>query len=174
LAGPAVPLPERVQHRPVIRKKRQGDRDAALPEEQVQENLMEDERFCSRIENVAKGSKANAEVSLRLMGRICALLQVTQLDLAGMSKGDAGDFILRSVSRLEKDGNRSSTTLGYVKSFKSWWLFNDLEVTRHVRRRQPFSAAPCTGQETSNRERPRSMQAGYQTIEFRIEAHQLL
>jgi integrase len=99
----------------------------------VYRRLMEDESFSSWIENIARGSKVNAEVTLRRMGRICMLLQTTPPDLARMSKGEAGDVLLRSVSRLEKDGNRSSTIMGYVKSLKGWWLFNDLDVTRQVR-----------------------------------------
>ena len=132
VAGPAVLLPERVQSHAVISRKCQRDRDATVPEEQDR-HLMEDESFSSWIENIARGSKVNAEVTLRRIGRICVLLQTTQLDLAKMSKGEAGDFLFRSVSRLEKDCNRSSTILGYVKSLKGWWLFNDLEVTRQVR-----------------------------------------
>lgn len=31
------------------------------------------------------------------------------------------------VSRLEKEGNRSSSIAGYVKTLKGWWLFNDLD-----------------------------------------------
>jgi hypothetical protein len=78
-------------------------------------------------------SKENAEVTLRRIGHVCALLQITPERLGRMSKGEAGDFLLKVVSRLEKDGNRSSTILGYVKSLKGWWLFNDTEVTRRVR-----------------------------------------
>jgi integrase len=96
-------------------------------------HLLEDEAFASWIENIARGSKVNAEVTLRRIGRICMLLQVTQKDLAVMSKGEAGAFLFRVVSRLESDGNRSSTIAGCVKQLKGWWRFNDLEVTRQVR-----------------------------------------
>ena len=96
-------------------------------------DLLEDERFSAWIENIARGSKINGEVTLRRVGRACSLLQTSPQDLARMQKGEAGDFLLRVVSRLEKDRNRSSTILGYVKSLKGWWLFNEIEVTRQVR-----------------------------------------
>jgi integrase len=96
-------------------------------------HLLEDERFSAWIENVSRGSKVNAEVSLRRIGHLCKLFQTTQRDLAKMSKGEAGDFLFRMVSRLEKEGNRSSSIAGYTKTLKGWWLFNDLEVTRRVR-----------------------------------------
>jgi hypothetical protein len=71
--------------------------------------MEEDESFSSWIQNIARGSKVNGEMTLRRMGWIYMLLQTTQWDLAKMSKGKAGDFLFRSVSRLQKDGNRSST-----------------------------------------------------------------
>ena len=64
----------------------------------------EDENFSSWIENIARGSKVNAEVTLRRAGRVCALFQVTQKDLARMSKGEAGAFLLKVVSRMEEGG----------------------------------------------------------------------
>jgi hypothetical protein len=39
-----------------------------------------------------------------------------------MPKGEAGDFLFRMVSRLEKEGNRSSSIAGYMKTLKGWWL----------------------------------------------------
>lgn len=64
----------------------------------------EDDNFSSWIENIARGSKVNAEVTLRRAGRVCALFQVTQRDLARMSKGEARAFLLRVVSRMEEGG----------------------------------------------------------------------
>ena len=93
----------------------------------------EDDNFSSWIENIARGSKVNAEVTLRRTGRVCALFQVTQRDLARMSKGEAGAFLLRVVSRMEEGGTRSSSIASYVKTLKGWWRFNDLDVTRQVR-----------------------------------------
>src|SRR5271163_5149860 len=84
--------------------------------------LLEDEGFSAWIENVSRGSKVNAEVSLRRIGHICNLFQITQRDLANMSKGEAGDFLFRMVSRLEKEGKRSSSIAGYMKTLKGWWL----------------------------------------------------
>ncbi|QQG48747.1 MAG: site-specific integrase [archaeon] len=99
----------------------------------VYRDLLEDEGFAVWIENVSRGSRVGAEVALRRMGRICGLFQTTQRDLAKMSRGEAGDFLFRLVSRLEKEGNRSSSIAGYMKTLRGWWLFNDLEVTRRVR-----------------------------------------
>jgi len=99
----------------------------------VYRDLLEDDGFAAWIENVSRGSKVGAEVALRRMGRICLLFQTTQRDLAKMSRGEAGDFLFRVVSRLEKEGNRSSSIAGYMKTLRGWWLFNDLEVTRRVR-----------------------------------------
>lgn len=95
--------------------------------------LLQDENFSSWVENVARGSKVTAEVYLRRVGRICSLLGTTQCDLAGLSKKEAGDLLIRAVSSLEKEGNRGSTIAGYVKSLKSWWFFNDIEVTKPIR-----------------------------------------
>ena len=65
---------------------------------------------------------------------ICKLFQISQRDQAKMSKGEVGDFLFRMVSRLEKEGNRRTSSIaGYMKTLKGWWLFNDLEVTRRVR-----------------------------------------
>ncbi len=94
---------------------------------------MQDENFSSWVDNVARGSKVTAEAYLRRIGRVCSLLGTTQTDLAGMSKKEAGELLVRAVSRLEKEGNRGSSIAGYVKSLKSWWLFNDIEVTKPIR-----------------------------------------
>jgi hypothetical protein len=96
-------------------------------------HLMEDEAFSGWIENIARGSKINAEVTLRRIGCVCRFFQISQRDIARMSKGQAGDFLFKVVSRLEKEGNRSSNISGYVKTLKGWRLFNDLEVTRPIR-----------------------------------------
>ena len=93
----------------------------------------EDENFSSWIENIARGSKINAEVTLRRMGRLCLMFGVNHGDLARMPRGEAGAFLLRVVSRLEGEGLRGSSIAGYVKTLKGWWRFNDLEVTRRVR-----------------------------------------
>ena len=126
------PLPSGSRASPLLGGNARKTVQQLFPRSRYKE-LLEDERLCSWIENIARGSKVNGEVTLRRMGHICALLQITPQDLARMSKGEAGDLLLRAVSRLEKDGNRSSTILGYVKSLKGWWLFNDIEVTRQVR-----------------------------------------
>src|ERR1700758_2079533 len=61
--------------------------------------LMEgDANFSSWIENIARGSKINAETTLRRMGRVCSLLRVTPKGLAGMSRGEAGAFLFSVVS----------------------------------------------------------------------------
>src|SRR5215472_6917282 len=57
--------------------------------------LLDDEGFSAWIQNVSRGSKVNAEVSLRRIGRICQLFQLTQRDLAKMNRGEAGDFLFR-------------------------------------------------------------------------------
>jgi len=93
----------------------------------------EDENFSSWIENIARGSKINAEATLRQMGRLCLLFQVTQMDVGRMSRGEAGAFLLRVVSHLEGEGLRSSSINSYVKALKGWWRFNDVDVTRRVR-----------------------------------------
>ncbi|MDG7006673.1 MAG: site-specific integrase [Nitrososphaerota archaeon] len=93
----------------------------------------EDETFSSWVENIARGSKINAETSLRRIGRACLLFGITPRSLAKMERGEAGAFLLKAVSRFEGEGLRSSSIAGYVKTMKSWWRFNDVEVTRQVR-----------------------------------------
>jgi integrase len=94
---------------------------------------MQNSDFAQWIENVARGSKVTAEAALRRMGRVCILLNTSPGEIARMPRKEAGELLVTVVSRLEKEGNRGSSIAGYVKSLKSWWLFNDVEVTKPVR-----------------------------------------
>lgn len=49
-------------------------------------NLLDDEKFSPWIENVARGSKVNAEVTPRGVGRICKFVPDHAGDIATMSK----------------------------------------------------------------------------------------
>lgn len=93
---------------------------------------MQDQSFASWMENLARGSNVTAEVAFRRMERLCTLHNTTPRALAGLSRKETGELLVAAVSRLEKEGNRGSSIAGYVKSLKSWWLFNDVEVTKRV------------------------------------------
>lgn len=69
------------------------------------------------------------------MGHICSGLGTTPSKLARLPKRQAGEFLLNAVSFLKDEGNKGSTIAGYVKSLRSWWRFNDLEVTKPVKLR---------------------------------------
>jgi hypothetical protein len=57
-------------------------------------DLMEDERFCSWIENIARGSKVNAEVTLRRMGRLCdEVCRRSPAEIAAMNKTELMTFV---------------------------------------------------------------------------------
>ena len=57
----------------------------------------------------------------------------TPHDLAAMDEQKAVVFLREFVVRLEGRDVSGVTIRTYIKAIKSWWTFNDLEVTRRVR-----------------------------------------
>lgn len=111
--------------------------------------LQEDEDFRRWYENTRRGSPTTAAVRFRRIGHVCRAYGTTPAALARMSPREATSFLIDVVSMCEGRGNAGSLIEDYVKSLKSWFLFNDVEVAaKRIR-------IPDTGNRYEN-ERPPS------------------
>ena len=95
--------------------------------------LSEDPNFKRWVSSVEEGSPNTAGCYFRRVGRICADLGKKPCDLATMNKQEAKVFIHDVIDHLRTEGNIGSTMAGYVKALKSWFIWNEIEITGRVR-----------------------------------------
>ena len=81
----------------------------------------------------------------------------TPHDLAAMDEQKAIAFLREFVIKLEGRDVSGVTIRTYIKAIKSWWTFNDLEVTRRVR------VKDSAGSTTTRGSRRRRSCRGYST-----------
>jgi len=79
------------------------------------------------------GSPNTAACYFRRVGKISTDLNKKPRDLAAMNKQEAKVFIQDVIGHLRSEGNIGSTIAGYVKALKSWFSWNEIEITGRVR-----------------------------------------
>ncbi|MCI4337091.1 MAG: site-specific integrase [Thermoplasmata archaeon] len=84
-------------------------------------------------DNLARGSRATADVNLRRLAALCASLEITPADLARLEVKPAHDRFLDFVSAEEKRGMAGSYIVRTVKAGKSWLLHNGRKLQRPIR-----------------------------------------
>ncbi len=84
-------------------------------------------------ENLARGSRATADVNLRRLAAICDRLGLTPTELAGLDDKELHDRFLDFVSAEEKRGVAGSYIVRTIKAGKSWLLHNGKSLQRPIR-----------------------------------------
>lgn len=95
--------------------------------------LLEDPNFRSWVSSVEEGPPNTAACYFRRIGKICEDLEKKPSDLAAMNKQEAKVFPHDVIDHLRMEGNIGSTIAGYVKALKSWFSWNEIEITGRVR-----------------------------------------
>jgi integrase len=95
--------------------------------------MLEDARIQAWIREVERGSQSGAAGAFRRLGNCCETMATSPQELAGMDEQGAVGFLRQLVIKLEDRDVSGVTIRTYIKAIKSWWTFNDLEVTKKVR-----------------------------------------
>jgi len=95
--------------------------------------LLEDPNFKRWVSSVEEGSPNTAAFYFRRVGKTWADLKKRPSDLAVMNKQEGKVFLHDVIDHLRTEGNIGSTIAGYVKALKSWFIWNEIEITGRVR-----------------------------------------
>jgi len=95
--------------------------------------LLDDEDIRRWYENLARGSRATADINIRRLGAFCVAVEVSPAGLARLDERGVHNRILDFVSAEEARGVAGSYIVRTVKAAKSWLLHNGVKVDRPVR-----------------------------------------
>ncbi|MFZ0892454.1 MAG: site-specific integrase [Thermoplasmata archaeon] len=95
--------------------------------------LLEDPDVRRWFENLARGSRATADINLRRLDALCKSLETTPTELALLNEKQLHDRFLDFVSAEEKRGVAGSYIVRTMKAGKSWLLHNGKKLDRPIR-----------------------------------------
>ncbi len=84
-------------------------------------------------ENLARGSRATADINLRRLDALCKSLATTPAELTQLNEKQLHDRLLDFVSAEEKRGVAGSYIVRTMKAGKSWLLHNGKKLDRPIR-----------------------------------------
>ncbi|MFZ0831307.1 MAG: site-specific integrase, partial [Thermoplasmata archaeon] len=84
-------------------------------------------------ENLARGSRATADINLRRLNALCNSLGTTPAELSGLTEKQLHDRFLDFVSAEERRGVAGSYIVRTMKAGKSWLLHNGKKLDRPIR-----------------------------------------
>ncbi|NWG37845.1 hypothetical protein [Nitrososphaera sp.] len=90
--------------------------------------LAEDKNLERWYNNLKRSSPANADKSLQRVGYVCRVFNTTTAKMATMTAKEAADLIYDVLSALEKEGKQPTYMQDYVKSLKSWFFHNQIQI----------------------------------------------
>jgi hypothetical protein len=96
-------------------------------------SLLTDPDVRRGFDNLARGSRATADIHLRRLAALCASLGTTPAELARLNEKQLHDRFLEFVSAEEKRGVDGSYIVRTMKAGKSWLLHNGKKLERPVR-----------------------------------------
>ncbi|MGI0130575.1 MAG: site-specific integrase [Thermoplasmata archaeon] len=96
-------------------------------------NLRADPDVRRWYDNLARGSRATADINVRRLGALCAALRVTPSEMARLEEKELHNRLLDFVSSEEKRGVAGSYIVRTIKAGKSWLLHNGVKVQRPVK-----------------------------------------
>lgn len=95
-------------------------------------HMLENPGIQAWIREVERGSESFAAGAFRRLGNCCETMAISPQELAEMDEQEAIVFLRQLVIKLEDRDASDVTIRTYIKAVKSWWTFNDLEVTKKV------------------------------------------
>jgi len=96
-------------------------------------SLLSDSDVRRWFENLARGSRATADINLRRLAALCKSLGTTPAELARLNEKQLHDRFLDFVSAEEKRQVAGSYIVRTVKAGKSWLLHNGKKLERPIR-----------------------------------------
>jgi len=95
--------------------------------------ILEDEDVRRWYENLARGSRATADINMRRLAAFCVAVEITPAGLTRLDGRDIHNRILDFVSVEEKRGVAGSYIVRTIKAAKSWLLHNGIKVDRPIK-----------------------------------------
>jgi len=95
--------------------------------------LLEDEDVRRWFDNLSRGSKVTADVSLRRLGSFCELHGITPRGLASMKDRELHNLLMDHVTSAEKKGYAGSYISSSMKALKSWLVYNRREIKVNIK-----------------------------------------
>ncbi|MGC8937243.1 MAG: hypothetical protein ACP5KV_07800, partial [Candidatus Methanomethylicaceae archaeon] len=114
--------------------------------------MLEDRSVRRWYENIARGSKATADVYLRRLGNACERLKIAPSQLARMGEGDLYDLLLDYISLLEREGKAGSYIAAVVKALRSWLAHNGIRTSRKIKIRGATDSPTLRGERVPTQE----------------------
>ncbi|MCK4830628.1 site-specific integrase, partial [bacterium] len=82
--------------------------------------------------NLARGSKATADVYLRRLGNFCKKLNITPKELTQKEQDEIYDLLLDTVTSMEEEYS-GGYVHSIIKAIKSWLTHNRIEIKRKIK-----------------------------------------
>ena len=98
--------------------------------------LDEDLNFKRWYDNLARGSRLTARDRARVLIRFTRAHGMDPKDLVDLGKRDRSkveDLLLDHITKLQNEGKAPGYLENYLKSVKSWMLFNDIQLIRKIK-----------------------------------------
>ncbi|MEE8199252.1 MAG: hypothetical protein V3R48_06020, partial [Thermoplasmata archaeon] len=97
--------------------------------------LLKDEDVRRWYENLARGSDQTARERLRVLARLCRLIETTPQEmLKSQSVGNGfEDALMDFVEIQRKEGRAPGYLKNYVKAARSWMEYNGLPMRRRIK-----------------------------------------
>ncbi len=95
--------------------------------------LLQDPQVRRWYDNIARGSRVTCEVYLRKLGWFLKEKNLTNQELLQKSPDDLFNLLLDTVSEMEKEGHAGGYIESIVKSLKSWFVFNHIELVGKIK-----------------------------------------
>ena len=84
-------------------------------------------------DNVCRGSSITGDVYLRRLGNFCEKNKMTPEKLVKLGESKIYALLLDTVTEMEKSGYAGSYINSVLKSLKSWFSFNDLDIKKKIK-----------------------------------------
>jgi len=84
-------------------------------------------------DNVCRGSSITGDVYLRRLGNFCEKNKMTPEKLVKLGERKIYALLLDTVTEMEKSGYAGSYINSVLKSLKSWFSFNDLDIKKKIK-----------------------------------------
>lgn len=108
-------------------------------------------------ENLARGSRATADINLRRLAAFCDSVQLDPKQLLTLSEKELHDRFLDFVASEEKRGVAGSYIVRSVKGSKSWLLHNGVKLSRPIKVRAAKETPRLADERTPTQEELRAI-----------------
>ncbi|MCL4436412.1 MAG: site-specific integrase [Thaumarchaeota archaeon] len=111
-------------------------------------------------DNMCRGSKVTADVSIRRLGAVCTYCNITPKELVERGRSDGQwlyNFAMDLVTKLEAEGKAGSYIESNLKVVRSWLNHNGVEFRRKIKIRGADDTPTLRGNRTLNNDQLRTL-----------------